>query len=103
MKNLAIVCIIALTISSCNQQQKDTTALTTENVSAELSIQDKVLKARAVEALIWAMPMLNTGGMQKGNENANTVEILSPKLTPADVIIQKGAYGLPDSTKVKIN
>ncbi|WP_339917816.1 efflux RND transporter periplasmic adaptor subunit [Yeosuana marina] len=41
--------------------------------------------------------------IQKGIENANTVEILSPKLTPADAIIQQGAYGLPDSTKVKIN
>jgi len=41
--------------------------------------------------------------IQKGLENNGKVEIVSPKLDLKDLIIKKGAYGLPDSTKVKIN
>jgi len=40
--------------------------------------------------------------IQKGIENDNKIEILSPALNTSDKIIQKGAYGLTDSTKVKI-
>ena len=40
--------------------------------------------------------------IKKGIENNGKVEILIPKLNPNDKIIEKGAYGLPDSTKVKI-
>jgi len=39
----------------------------------------------------------------KGIENNDKVEILSPSLRTSDKIIQRGAFGLPDSTKVKIN
>lgn len=39
----------------------------------------------------------------KGLESDNAVEIVSPLLKITDAIIQKGGYGLPDSTKVKIN
>ena len=41
--------------------------------------------------------------IKKGLENNKDVEILSPKLKLTDKIIVKGAYGLPDSTQVKIN
>ncbi len=41
--------------------------------------------------------------VERGLENNDSIEILTPKLTFKDNIIQKGAYGLPDSTKVKIN
>ncbi|MCF6182435.1 HlyD family efflux transporter periplasmic adaptor subunit [Lutibacter sp.] len=41
--------------------------------------------------------------IQKGLENNGKVEIVSPKLELQSLIIKKGAYGLPDSTKVKIN
>ena len=40
--------------------------------------------------------------IQKGLETANNVEILNPVLKQTDVIIQKGAFGLPDSVKVII-
>ena len=40
--------------------------------------------------------------IKKGIENNGKVEILKPKLNLNDKIIEKGAYGLPDSTKVKI-
>lgn len=38
----------------------------------------------------------------KGAEASGWVEIVSPALSPADLIIRRGAYGLPDSTKVTI-
>ncbi len=41
--------------------------------------------------------------VERGLENNDSIEILTPKLTFKDNIIQKGAYGLPDSTKVKID
>ena len=41
--------------------------------------------------------------IQKGLENNSKIEIVSPKLDLKSSIIKKGAYGLPDSTKVKIN
>lgn len=41
--------------------------------------------------------------IKKGLENNKNVEILSPKLNLKDKIIVKGAYGLSDSTQVKIN
>tara|TARA_R110002050_G_scaffold300280_1_gene468521 strand:- start:27916 stop:28824 length:909 start_codon:yes stop_codon:yes gene_type:complete len=39
----------------------------------------------------------------KGLENDHEVEIVKPILKLTDKIIEKGGYGLPDSTKVKIN
>ena len=40
--------------------------------------------------------------IKKGIENNGKVEILEPKLRLDDKIIEKGAYGLADSTQVKI-
>jgi len=40
--------------------------------------------------------------IKKGLESNSKIEILKPELNTSDEIIQKGAYGLPDSTKVKI-
>ncbi|HFX17850.1 MAG TPA: HlyD family efflux transporter periplasmic adaptor subunit [Flavobacteriales bacterium] len=40
--------------------------------------------------------------IKKGLENKTKIEILQPKLDLKDNIILSGAYGLPDSTKVKI-
>lgn len=41
--------------------------------------------------------------VKKGLENNSQVEILSPVLKITDKIVEKGGYGLPDSTFVKIN
>ena len=38
-----------------------------------------------------------------GITNIEEIEILSPALSKSDIVIQKGSFGLPDSTKVKIN
>jgi len=38
----------------------------------------------------------------KGMDSDGKIEILSPELKLSDEIIQKGGYGLPDSTKVKM-
>jgi hypothetical protein len=39
----------------------------------------------------------------RGIENDSLSEIISPLLRKNDLIISEGAYGLPDSTIVKIN
>jgi hypothetical protein len=55
----------------------------------------------------WIMTVKNSIAIkipvEKGIENETQVEILKPKLELTDNIIEKGAFGLPDSTKVKIN
>lgn len=41
--------------------------------------------------------------IKKGIESNNEIEIIEPKLQKQTSIILSGAYGLPDSTRVKIN
>ena len=40
--------------------------------------------------------------VQKGIENDETVEVLNSGLTTSDLVISEGAYGLNDSSAVKI-
>jgi hypothetical protein len=56
----------------------------------------------------WVMKMTNDSlavkvPIEKGLEDNGRIEILKPTLQLTDKIIQKGAYGLADSTKVKLN
>lgn len=55
----------------------------------------------------WVMQLLKDSlaikvPVLKGIENGNEIEIISPEFKLTDLIILSGAYGLPDSTKVKI-
>lgn len=55
----------------------------------------------------WVMRVLNDSmavkvPVIKGIESGDKIEIISPKFDSTDRIILLGAYGLPDSTKVKI-
>ena len=40
--------------------------------------------------------------VRKGIENDTVAEIISPVLNVSDLIISEGAYGLPDSTTIRI-
>jgi hypothetical protein len=40
--------------------------------------------------------------VKKGIETSGRIEILSPELNPADIILLTGNYGLPDTAKVSI-
>jgi len=55
----------------------------------------------------WLMKIVDKGmavkvPIQKGIENDSVVEVISPSLSTKDIIIIEGAYGLPDSTVVKV-
>lgn len=55
----------------------------------------------------WVMKIMNDSiaikvPVVKGIQNDSVVEILSPDLNKNDMVIREGAYGLPDSTVVKI-
>ncbi|MFK5985545.1 MAG: hypothetical protein QM479_08980 [Pseudomonadota bacterium] len=80
-----------------NKQKKNTTILP-KNAILTNETQDKfwILKVTK-DSLAIIIPVT------KGLENNSNVEILNPKLKITDKIIEKGGYGLPDSTKVKIN
>jgi len=56
----------------------------------------------------WIMKMIDKEQavkvpITKGIESNGQVEILSPALSPADIILETGNYGLPDTAKVVIN
>jgi hypothetical protein len=55
----------------------------------------------------WVMKIMNDSmavkiSIQKGIENDSLMEVISSDLSVGDRIITEGAYGLPDSSKVKI-
>jgi hypothetical protein len=55
----------------------------------------------------WVMKILHDSiasivPVKKGFENKGMVEILSPQISVSDPVIIEGAYGLPDSTIVKV-
>jgi hypothetical protein len=55
----------------------------------------------------WVMKIMNDTiavktTIIKGIENDSMIEVISPALTLNDIIITEGAYGLPDSTVIKI-
>lgn len=59
------------------------------------------------ENIFWIMKVVNDStavriNIKKGIENDSLIQILDPKLSSSDKIISKGAYGLPDTTKVEI-
>ena len=60
-----------------------------------------------IQSQFWIMKMKDSTTaikllVTKGIETKDRVEILSPKLSPADKIVISGNYGLPDTAKVKL-
>ncbi|HHH54294.1 MAG TPA: HlyD family efflux transporter periplasmic adaptor subunit [Bacteroidetes bacterium] len=77
-----------------------------EKKNSILISKDAVL-ANETQDEFWVMKVNNDSlaikiPIKKGIENNGKVAILEPKLSLEDKIVKKGAYGLADSTKVKI-
>jgi hypothetical protein len=72
-----------------------------------ISLPKAAILADETQEHFWIMKMINDGQavkfpVVKGIESAGQVEILSPELSPDDVILETGNYGLPDTAKVAI-
>ena len=70
-------------------------------------IPKAALLSNEIQQDFWVMKIMNDSialkvPVTKGYENKNMVEVLSPDLSLKDLIIIDGAYGLPDSTIVKV-
>jgi hypothetical protein len=79
-------------------KQKQHTIILPKNVVLTNETQDKFWIFKVTnDSLAVKIPV------KKGLENNNDVEILTPILKITDKIVDRGGYGLPDSTKVKIN
>jgi multidrug efflux pump subunit AcrA (membrane-fusion protein) len=68
--------------------------------------KDAVL-TNEVQDEFWIMKMIDDSTavkmpVIKGMESSGKVEILSPALTPSDIILLTGNYGLPDTAEVEI-
>ncbi|MCJ7449668.1 MAG: HlyD family efflux transporter periplasmic adaptor subunit [Bacteroidales bacterium] len=65
------------------------------------------LMTNETQSTFWVMKIINDSLAVKipvirGIENDSIAEIISPLLNKSDLVISEGAYGLPDSTIVKI-
>jgi len=73
-----------------------------------ISLPKAAILADETQEHFWIMKMIDDEQavkfpIVKGIESAGQVEILSPELSPNDVILETGNYGLPDTAKVVIN
>ena len=118
-----IVNQILPTVDEANQtQQILIKPLTNKQLPENLNLEVDILKAKHNNACLvprnaiitnetqtefWVMKVVNNTlaikvPVKKGIENDDMVEILNSGLKPSDVVISEGAYGLNDSTVVKI-
>ena len=69
-------------------------------------IPRNALMTNETQTEFWVMKVVNNMAIkvpvQKGIENDETVEVLNSGLTTSDLVISEGAYGLNDSSAVKI-
>ena len=69
-------------------------------------IPRNALMTNETQTEFWVMKVVNNMAIkvpvQKGIENDETVEVLNSGLTTTDLVISEGAYGLNDSSAVKI-
>jgi len=69
-------------------------------------IPRNALMTNETQTEFWVMKVVNNMAIkvpvQKGIENNETVEVLNSGLTTTDLVISEGAYGLNDSSAVKI-
>lgn len=72
-----------------------------------ITLPKNVVLTNETQNKFWIMKIVHDSvavevPVTKGLENSTQVEIIKPQLKLTDKIIQKGAYGLPDSTLVEI-
>lgn len=75
--------------------------------SKAMLIPKEALLTNEVQQEFWVMKILHDSiaikvPVKKGFENRGMVEVLSPEISVSDPVIIDGAYGLPDSTIVKV-
>jgi multidrug efflux pump subunit AcrA (membrane-fusion protein) len=73
-----------------------------------VSLPKAAILADETQEHFWIMKMIDTiqavkFPITKGIESNGQVEILSPKFSPDDIILETGNYGLPDTAKVVIS
>ena len=79
----------------------------TESKNNSILLPKEAVLTNESEDQFWIMKIINNSiavrvPVEKGLEENGKTEILKPILTDKDLIIIKGAYGLSDSTKVKV-
>jgi len=79
----------------------------TESKNNSILLPKEAVLTNETEDQFWIMKIINNSiavrvPVEKGLEENGKTEILKPILTDKDLIIIKGAYGLSDSTKVKV-
>ena len=79
----------------------------TESKNNSILLPKEAVLTNESEDQFWIMKIINNSiavrvPVEKGLEENGKTEILKPILTIKDLIIIKGAYGLSDSTKVKV-
>jgi len=72
------------------------------------SLPKAAILADETQEHFWIMKMIDDEQavkfpIVKGIESGGQIEILSPELSPEDIILETGNYGLPDTAKVVIN
>lgn len=94
-----------------NRQLPENLNLTIQFISARHLLSNLVPKeavmTNEIQSEFWVMKLINNKlavkiPIIKGIENDSIIEVLSNELTKNDLIISEGAYGLPDSTIVKV-
>jgi len=102
---------IVLIKLNTNRQLPENLNLTVQFINAKHSCSYLVTKEAVItnetQDEFWVMKIINNNlavkiPILKGIENDSVMEILSSDLNINDFVISEGAYGLPDSTVVKI-
>ena len=78
-----------------------------KSVKGTVLLPKEAILSDEEQSKFWIMKMIDSNTavkiiVKKGIEENDTVEVLSPPLTPADQILISGNYGLPDTAKVII-
>jgi multidrug efflux pump subunit AcrA (membrane-fusion protein) len=75
--------------------------------AAAISLPKEAIVTNETQSEFWIVKMSDSITavkvlVKKGIETSGRIEILSPELNPADIILLTGNYGLPDTAKVSI-
>ena len=79
----------------------------TEKHTGVLKVARETIMANETQSEFWVMKVINNNmavkiPVTKGIESGSIVEISSPLLSLNDLLISEGAYGMTDSTAIKI-
>jgi multidrug efflux pump subunit AcrA (membrane-fusion protein) len=94
-------------ISSIPENLVATVKFNKKSISATVILPKEALLTDETQTEFWIMKMTDSVTavrvpVTRGLETSDKVEIISPRLTPSDLILLTGNYGLPDTAKVII-